>query len=129
MSIKYADDIEKIINDIDFVKIKFTDYLEELLNTKSLVKKQVIKDSNISTNYVYQIFNGKRKPQRNKVIMLSFGLKLTTSETFELLKIAEVATLYEKNKRDLIILHCIENRVSIIDCNILLDKANEDILD
>lgn len=129
MLAKSDEELEKIINEKEFVTIGLKEYLSELLLEKSLVKKQVVKDSHISQNYIYQIFNGRRNPQRDKVIMLAFGMKLNVSETLELLKVAEVSMLYETNKRDLIILHSIKHKKSIIECNILLHNGNFNVLE
>ena len=44
-------------------------------------------------NYAYQLFNGTRKPSRDKVIQLAFGFGLSVDDTQELLKVARQAPL------------------------------------
>lgn len=129
MPTKNENELRAIIQNKNFTTINLQDYLRALLLEKGLEKKEVVKKSNISTNYVYQIFNGRRQPQRNKVIMLAFGMDLDLNETLDLLKVAEVALLYDTNKRDLVIMHCIKTKKSVIECNIILNESEVNILD
>ena len=63
-----------------------------------------------------------KKISRDKVIMLCFGLSLTTDETQQLLKKSGYAPLYVRDTRDSIIVFSIANHVSVINTNIKLSE-------
>lgn len=109
-------------NSGDLIENPLCDYLASLIDEKNLNKAEVIKKSNIQTNYAYQIFSGTRIPSRDKLIALCFGLDLTLDEAQTLLKYAGFAQLYPKNKRDSIIISSLKNHTSVIKCNILLEE-------
>lgn len=59
---------------------------------------------------------------------LAFSLGLNNEETVRLLKIAKVGALYPRNKRDAVIINCLENGKSVEDVNIILDSLKIDTL-
>ena len=58
---------------------------------------------------VPDIFAGKSRPRRNHAIMLAFGLHCDLRQTQRLLRLADVAELWCKQRRDAILIWCIEN--------------------
>lgn len=104
-------------------------HLQTLLETKHLKRHDVIKKAQLESNYVNQIFNGqKTKPSRDYILSLAFSLGLNNEETVRLLKIAKVGALYPRNKRDAVIINCLENGKSVEDVNIILDSLKIDTL-
>ena len=103
------------------------DYLNQLLEEKSLKKSTVIKNSELNEIYGYQIFSGKRIPSRDKLISISFGMNLSLDETQALLKYAG-APLYPKQKRDSLLIWGKNHQFSIYQINELLYAENEDTL-
>ena len=92
--------------------------LEALLSEKGLVKADVIAKSEVSQVYAYQIFSGvKEAPNRDKVLSLLIAMELSLDEVQSFLKLAGYPFLYAKNKRDSIIIFCIQNRKSVIQTN------------
>lgn len=134
---KKTDDLLKIINksrDIDgflkehkqeFIKVNTASYLNSILEEKNLAKGEVIKASGLDRVYGYQILNGTRTPSRDKLIQIAFGMKLDYDETQKLLKYNGHAPLYTHNRRDSIIIFAINEKISVIDLNILLDSKRE----
>ena len=57
-----------------------------LLEKKGLKKSQVIRDSELSEVYSYQIFSGLRVPERKKLLCLAVGMRLNLEEVQTLLK-------------------------------------------
>ena len=96
------------------------EYLENLLSKKSLSKSECIKQSGLDRTYCYQIFSGIKTPSRDKLLALSFGMKLTTDEVQQLLKHTGYSPLYPRDKRDSILLFAFNRRLSIEDANALL---------
>lgn len=52
-------------------------------------------------------------------------MKLTTDETQRLLYYANAGILYVRNSLDSVILYALENKLSVIETNHLLDKLGE----
>ena len=67
-----ADNINDFIskNKMNFADISLSDYLNKLLKEKSLKKSEVIKKSELSEIYAYQIFSGVKFPQGIKFCAL-----------------------------------------------------------
>lgn len=84
------------------------EYLNELLRDHGLKRAEVIRASGINATVVYDIFAGKSKPGRDHAIMLAFGLGCTLKECQRLLRLAGVAELWCKARRDAIIIWCLE---------------------
>ncbi|NSW52044.1 MAG: helix-turn-helix transcriptional regulator [Anaerolineae bacterium] len=90
---------------VDFPE--FSDYLGEICNEKGLIPEHVVLAAGIERTYGHQLFNGTRKPSRDKVIQLAFGLGLDVEQTQKLLQAAGRSTLYPKIKRDAAIVFCL----------------------
>lgn len=88
-------------------------YLMYLLHKKNLKRSQVVEDSGVDKAYVYQIFNGSKKPSRDKLIAIAFGMHLDEEETQRLLKLAGHSELYSRVARDALILFAIQRDMSI----------------
>jgi len=100
-------------------------YLQELLDEKGLSKADVIRDARLNETFGYQIFSGSRNPSRDKIIQLAFGMNATFTETQRMLKRAGVNELYVKNRRDAIIIFCIDHGFGLNQTNDELFKLNE----
>ena len=70
--------------------------LSHLLEKKGLKKAQVIKNSELSEVYGYQIFSGIRVPERKKLLCLAVSMRLNIEEAQQLLKCAGYSLLYVK---------------------------------
>ena len=103
-------------------------YLSNILERKGLVKSAVIKKSELSEVMGYQIFSGVRKPSRDSLICICTAMGLNLDETQSLLKIAQFAQLYPKNKRDSIIIKGILTNQTVIQINEYLYDSGEDTL-
>ena len=95
---------------------------KQLLKQKKLKRARVIQDSGLEKAYVYQIFKGEKKPSRDKLIALAFGLHLNIEETQRMLKLGGCSELYARTKRDALILFCIFRKKSIYDTDAALYK-------
>lgn len=103
-------------------------YLSKLLDKLNLTKTDVIKKSELSEVYGYQIFSGHRKPSRDSLLCICIAMKLSLEEVQSILKIAGLATLYPKNKRDSIIIIGINNTRSVAEINTVLYDNQLDTL-
>lgn len=97
---------------------KVSEMLENILTEKGLVKSEVIARSEVSQVYAYQIFSGvKEAPARDKVLSILIAMGLILDEVQSFLKLSGYPFLYAKNKRDSILIFCIENHKSVIETN------------
>ena len=129
-ALNQSSSIEEYINNEQDYMIDSTisDYLNQLLNEKSLKKSAVIKNSELNEIYGYQIFSGKRIPSRDRLISIAFGMGLSLDEAQALLKYAGFAPLYPKHKRDSLLIWGISHQFSIYQINDLLYTENENTL-
>jgi hypothetical protein len=106
----------------------FHTYITQLCETTGQVPEQVIKRAGIERTYGHQLFNGTRKPSRDKVLQLAFGFQLTLECTHRLLQIAQKSPLYPKIKRDAAILFCIQHRKDVIETQCVLESLGLTLL-
>ncbi len=92
---------------------EFHEYITDICKTEGKVPEQVILQASIERTYGHQLFNGTRKPSRDKVIQLAFGLELNVEDTQKLLRIAGKSALYPKIKRDATIIFCLVNHKNV----------------
>lgn len=82
--------------------------LGELLEEKGLARIDVVREAGLNETFGYQIFKGQRNPSRNKVLQIAFAMHLDLRETNRLLRAAGVNDLYCKNRRDAIVIFCLD---------------------
>lgn len=118
-----ATNLKDIFEDEDIPQLPlFHEYLRELCQSRGEIAERVIKRAGIDRTYGHQLFNGRRKPSRDKVIQLAFGFGLDVEETQQLLKIARHTFLYPKIKRDAAIIYCLARNMGLAETqNVLAD--------
>ena len=123
-----ADSINDFLsgNENNFIDISVSAYLNKLLTEKNLKKSDVIRKSELSEIYAYQVFSGtKINPNRDKLICLAFGMGLNVAETQQMLKSCGLPFLYAKRKRDSIIIFSLGKGLSVVEANELLYNSDE----
>lgn len=124
--ITMATDMEDYLtrNQEHLLKDSLSEHLHMLLTEKNLRRADVIRGSLLGRAYVYRIFAGDKIPSRDKLIALSFGLKLSEEETQKMLKLSGNRELYARDERDALILFALQRNMSIMDANgMLLDHG------
>ncbi len=111
---------EAYLDSHDFGERTLSEYLQRLLEEKHLERAQVVRMANLNETFGYQIFKGERNPSRNKVLQIAFAMALSLRETNRALSAAGVNALNCKNRRDAIIISCIDRGCS-------LQKVNEEL--
>ena len=76
--------------------------------------------ADLNDTFGYQIFKGTRHPSRDKVLQIAFAMALTLRETNRALTAAGASELYCKDRRDAIIIFCLDRGCS-------LQKVNEEL--
>lgn len=112
-------------NSAEFV-MSLGEYLEKILADKNLTKQEVIERSGLNREYAYHIFSGKRKnPSRPKVLALAIAMGLNLDEVQYLLRYARHGVLYPRNQWDAVIISAIEQNLSVMQTNELLNSLGE----
>lgn len=115
-----APSIDGFLEGHECVSRTLASYLNELLEAKRLKRSQVVRMANLNETFGYQIFMGARNPSRDKVLQIAFAMALTLRETNRALEAAGVSSLYSKDRRDAIIIFCLDRGCS-------LQKVNEEL--
>ncbi|MGN0598828.1 MAG: helix-turn-helix domain-containing protein [Oscillospiraceae bacterium] len=124
--LKRTDDFAKFFEDNknEFSKLSCTELLNEMLTDKKISLAKVAKASG-QGDYVYKVFQGKRKPSRDIVIAIAVGMELSIEEAQLLLRISKLAALDPRDKRDSAILYGLKEKFDINRINDLLYEVNE----
>lgn len=104
------------------------DYLQQLLDEKGLERAQVVRDANLNDTYGYQIFMGQRNASRNKILQIIFAMKCTLREANRILQAAGANELYCKNRRDAIIIFCLDKGYSLLQTDQELYRFEEETI-
>lgn len=117
------------IYDAELEVSSFEEYITKLAKEKGCSIPEIIGNGYMNESYCYQLFKGTRKPSRDKIIQLCFGMKLNLDESNRLLRAGEKNELYCRNKRDAVIIFGLNNNLSIIDVEeVLCERGLETLL-
>ena len=105
-----------------------TEELNKLYKISALSKAALARRAGMSEVYIYQVFSGRRKPSRDRLLCICIGLGVSLATTQRLLKQAAYAGLYPKHKRDAIISHGIMHQTPLEKINDKLFAENEKTL-
>lgn len=105
-----------------------TELLASIFEKKEISKAALARKAGMSEVYLHQVFSGRRKPSRDRLICLCVGLEASMEETQRLLKQAAYAPLHPKVKRDAIISYGVLHQFSLSEINDKLFTENEKTL-
>ncbi|MDO4488938.1 MAG: hypothetical protein Q4B67_07635 [Eubacteriales bacterium] len=127
--IKQEEDIEVFLEkyEDEMIALKPVEFLNELAEEKCLSPAQIARDSGQS-DYVYKVFKGERKPSRDVLIAISFGMKFDIEEAQLLLRMSKMAALDPRDRRDSVILFALKEGYGIDRTNELLNDMKERII-
>ncbi|MCL2216867.1 MAG: hypothetical protein FWB91_07575 [Defluviitaleaceae bacterium] len=107
-------------NEAEFDDKNFYSFLSVLISDSGKPKTRIVADSCISEPYLYNLLRGEKRPTRNSVIKLAFGLGLTLETTERLLMLAGHSSFYVRHKRDALLKHALQNNMTICEADNLL---------
>lgn len=122
-NINSKSNLDKYVNFLESKEdnLNLSEYILNISTEKGLKKIDIINNANIYRTYGYEILNGKKLPSRNKLLQICLGNKFSLSQTNKCLTLAKLGILYAKDPRDSIIIYTLNNRLNLIDTNIILD--------
>lgn len=115
-----ARDLGGFLQEHNTAQMELAQYLQLLLQEKGLKRSRVVRMADLNDTFGYQIFQGTRHPSRDKVLQIAFAMALSVDECNHALVYAGTNPLYCKNRRDAIILFCLDRGCS-------LQKVNEEL--
>ena len=115
-------------NEAYFVETDLTEVLTELYEKCGLSKAELARRAVMSEVYLHQVFSGRRRPSRDRLLCLCFGLGAGLEEANLLLKGMGYAPVYPRLKRDAIISHGLLHRTPLAEINDKLFSENEKTL-
>jgi DNA-binding phage protein len=111
-------------NEKSFLDIPLSRYLKSLIEKRGYSKARVIRDSGINRRFFFDILSNKRNPTRNYVLRILIALHIPLKNMQWLLRATGYAQLYARDKRDSVIIYCINHKTSVDECNIMLQKIS-----
>ena len=128
--LKKANNLDNFLmdNDVEFDDKNFYKLLGELVDESGKSKFNIAVESCISEPFIYNLLKGEKRPTRDTVIKLCFGLKLSLEYTERLLKLAGYSELYVRHKRDSILKFSLENGLSLMEADELLAQYGYSIV-
>ena len=123
-------DLDRYIteNEAYFAEMDLISVLTRLYKKCGLSKAELARRAGISEVYLHQVFSGRRRPSRDRLLCLCISMETSLEETQQLLKRVGYSPLYPKLKRDAIIGHGILHRTSLAQINDKLFSENEKTL-
>lgn len=101
-------------------------YLDKLVMERNVKLAEVCKKTGLNKSYFYALTEGtKTNPSRDVMLRLCFGFELDLDEAQTFLKTFGAAMLYARNRRDSVIIHALENKLSVDQCNDDLEEYKE----
>ena len=112
-------------NENVFLDVSITEFLSELYAKAGITKAELARRAGISEVYLHQVFSGRRKPSRDRLLCICAGLNVSLEQAQQLLKQAGYAVLYPKFRRDAIIIYGITHGAALEEINDKLYTENE----
>ena len=120
-------DLDRYIteNEAYFAEMDLISVLTRLYKKCGLSKAELARRAGMSEVYLYQVFSGRRRPSRDRLLCLCIGMEADLEEVQQLLKRVGYAPIYPKLKRDAIISHGMIHHASLSEINDKLFLQNE----
>ena len=115
-------------NEAYFVETDLTEVLARLYERCGLSKAELARQAEMSEVYLHQVFSGRRRPSRDRLLCLCIGLGAGLEEANLLLKGMGYAPIYPRLKRDAIISHGLIHGTELNEINDKLFAENEKTL-
>ena len=122
--IKDPSDLDKYVHMSNSQEDNFTlsEYILEVSKARHLTKSDIIKNADIYRTYGYEILSGKKIPSRDKLLQICIGNRFTLDETNRSLTLGRLGILYPKDPRDSILIYVLNNKIDLINANIILSE-------
>ena len=110
-------------NKFAFTDMSIGEYIDAEIIRRGLVKNKVIKESGINKRFFFDILSGSKKPSQRYIIRIFLAMQMDFNDVQWLLRACDYPQLYAKNKRDAVIIYCINHKLPVGECNRMLNKV------
>ena len=102
----------------------FSDYMRSLIRSKNIQQQEVFLMADVPERYGYKLLSGeKRTRQRDVILRICYAARFSLEETQQALRIYGMPQLYERVKRDALLMIAFSDRPgSIIEVNAFLKQ-------
>ena len=97
----------------ELIEVSLSDYLNRLIQAKNQDLPSLIRKSGLDRTYCYQIFDGRKRPSRDKVLALCFAMDLS----FTSYRLSDSLCPYGAGQCDYF---CLQRNCALSDANELL---------
>lgn len=105
-----------------------SEWLAGKLEERGLGRSDVIRAARLNPTFGYQIFMGKRRGSRDKLLRLAFGLRLGIRDASEMLELGGHNSLSPASRRDVIIAWSLYHHETVDGCDDALWSHQEETL-
>ena len=109
-------------NKAAFITKPAGEYIDSEIQKRKLTKARIIKDSGINKRYFFDILSGKKTPDRRYIIRIFLAMSLELGDAQWYLNACGYRQLYARDKQDCIVIYCFEHKLSVRECNAMLNK-------
>jgi len=126
--LKRSESLEAFLdnNQDELSREELPELLQVLADSRGMTKADIVKASNLNEIYAYQILSGARRPSRDKLIQLCFGMRMNEVEACELLERGGASALRPYDRRDVIVAFCLNRQLEVSACDDLLWGLGEE---
>lgn len=128
--LKQAKTVEDFLNknEQEFYAASLAELLGQLLEKYQKPRIEVIKTARLDYTYGYQIFDGKKRPRREKLLQLAFGFPLSLEDAEQVLCAGGVNGFNIHCKKDAICMYCLNKGMTLEECDFHLYQWEEETL-
>ena len=123
-----TDDPLRFVFDNKITSRSLPEYLQQLLDEKGMKRSSVVEEAGLNPTYGYEIFVGRKHASRDYLLQIAFALKASLQEANRILQAAGHNELYCKNRRDAIIIFCIDHGYTLMRTDEELFRFGEDTI-
>ena len=123
-----APSIVRYVGKHDLETPGLSEYLNRQLEERGLKLADVLRNAEIEHTFGWYVFNGQRGIGRDNMLKLCFAMEFDVRHANRALQAAGVNTLYPKNRRDAIVIFCLEHGCTLQQANEVLYDFGEECL-
>ena len=118
--------LQEVLAEASLDDRSFASWISDELARRGIKKNTVVRRSRLNQTFAYQIMAGMRRPSRDKLIQLCFGMRMNEVEACGLLERGGASALRRYDRRDVIVAFCLNRQLEVSACDDLLWGLGEE---
>ncbi len=107
-------------NEAEILREKLPERLQALIAERGITRSKLAAQARLDRFYIYDIFNGRKLPGRDKLVCIILALDLDMDAARDLFHMAEKPELYARDPRDSILIFAIQHHKTVDETNNML---------